>query len=244
MGDVKTRRRSRSRVRKKDEVPGDDFHALFFSGREREAEGRRLSLSFTYPRLRQGFVLGDQERQARQYAQAQVGFSSRRRNRTGEGPHLNEGGQHVVARDVTVRSSAKYAFDPDNSSILVAGESGVGVQVTRKLKDMGAWVWMMQSTDEKRAEVEQMMAILVNGDPAVPTDVTRVMSEIDDLDLVVASGDSMGNLLEAAQDAGVKRFVLVTEKAVESSDSDMELIVVEPTGEDVATLAVDALFST
>ncbi len=52
-----------------------------------------------------------------------------------------------------------------------------------------------------------MMAILVNGDPAVPTDVTRVMSEIDDLDLVVASGDSMGNLLEAAQDAGVKRFV-------------------------------------
>mmetsp|Transcript_957 Transcript_957/g.1725 ORF Transcript_957/g.1725 Transcript_957/m.1725 type:complete len:243 (+) Transcript_957:63-791(+) len=185
-----------------------------------------------------------QEGQARQYAQAQVGFSSRRRNRTGEGPHLNEGGQHVVARDVTVRSSAKYAFDPDNSSILVAGESGVGVQVTRKLKDMGAWVWMMQSTDEKRAEVEKMMAILVNGDPAVPTDVTRVMSEIDDLDLVVASGDSMGNLLEAAQDAGVKRFVLVTEKAVESSDSDMELIVVEPTGEDVATLAVDALFST
>ncbi len=36
----------------------------------------------------------------------------------------------------------------------------------------------------------------------------------------------------------------MTEKAVESSDSDMELIVVEPTGEDVATLAVDALFST
>jgi shikimate 5-dehydrogenase len=36
------------------------------------------------------------------------------------------------------------AIDPDNASILVCGGGGVGLAVTRKLKDMGSWVWQMQ----------------------------------------------------------------------------------------------------
>lgn len=125
------------------------------------------------------------------------------------------------ARVVSVRSSSKYVFDPDNSSILVAGGGGVGIMVTRMLKDMGAWVWMLQRTDERREEIENMMAIVTNGDARNKEDVTRVFEEIDDLDAVVStiggspadpSSDGMGNinLIEAAAAAGVKRFVLVT----------------------------------
>lgn len=36
------------------------------------------------------------------------------------------------------------AIDPDNASILVCGGGGVALSVTRKLKNMGSWVWQMQ----------------------------------------------------------------------------------------------------
>ena len=81
--------------------------------------------------------------------------------------------------DVRARASDKYVFDPDNSSILVAGGGGVGILVTRMLKDMGSWVWMLQRTDNRRAEIESMMAIVINGDATNKDDVARVFDEID-----------------------------------------------------------------
>ncbi len=53
------------------------------------------------------------------------------------------------------------ALEPDNASILVAGGGGIALDVTRKLKDSGAWVWMLQRSDSRRAEIEGMMALIV-----------------------------------------------------------------------------------
>jgi len=41
-------------------------------------------------------------------------------------------------------------LDPDNASILVCGGGGVALEVTRKLKDMGSWVWMLQRGESRR----------------------------------------------------------------------------------------------
>lgn len=53
--------------------------------------------------------------------------------------HLDEIGLICRARVITAAD-----IDPDNASILVCGGGGVALHVTRKLKDMGSWVWMMQ----------------------------------------------------------------------------------------------------
>lgn len=48
------------------------------------------------------------------------------------------------------------ALDPDNASILVAGGGGVALLVTRKLKDMGSWVWVLQRSDSRRCGLNRM----------------------------------------------------------------------------------------
>jgi hypothetical protein len=53
----------------------------------------------------------------------------------------------VVSRSRAIRAEA---LDPDNASILVAGGGGVALLVTRKLKDMGSWVWVLQRSDSRR----------------------------------------------------------------------------------------------
>lgn len=56
--------------------------------------------------------------------------------------------RHPNARTAPQVRSA--ALDPDNASILVCGGGGVALEVTRKLKDLGAWVWMLQRSDSRR----------------------------------------------------------------------------------------------
>lgn len=112
-------------------------------------------------------------------------------------------------------------FDPDNASILVGGGGGVALDVTRKLKDCGSWVWQLQRTDVRRKEIEGMMAIVVNGDAMKPEDIEKAFTAIDGVDAVVSSiggttadptADSTGNinLIEAAAKHGVKKFILIT----------------------------------
>ena len=117
--------------------------------------------------------------------------------------------------------SALGPIDPDNASILVAGGGGVALSVARRLKDAGAWVWMLQRSDVRRSEIEGMMAVVVKGDATVRSDVEAAMAQIEEIDVVVSTiggtpgdptADSVGNvnLIEAAAAKGVKKFVLVT----------------------------------
>lgn len=72
--------------------------------------------------------------------------------------------------------AARAALDPDNTSIMVCGGAGTAMHTTRKLKDMGAWVWMMQRTDNNRAEIEKMMAFQVKGDAMDAESVKKAMA--------------------------------------------------------------------
>lgn len=67
-------------------------------------------------------------------------------------------------------------LDPDNASILVCGGGGVALHVTRKLKDMGSWVWMLQRKEDRRKEIEGMMAIVAKGDALSKDDVDKVFA--------------------------------------------------------------------
>lgn len=118
-------------------------------------------------------------------------------------------------------AAAAEPLDPDNASILVAGGGGIALDVTRMLKDKGSWVWMLQRSDTRRAEIEGMMAIVVKGDALNQSDVDNAFEQIEEVDAVIstiggtpadASADSEGNinLIKAAIKKGVKRFVLVT----------------------------------
>lgn len=129
--------------------------------------------------------------------------------------------QKLSAPSRAIRTHISMNLDPDNASILVAGGGGVALEVTRKLKDMGSWVWQLQRTDIRRKEIEGMMAIVVNGDATNPDDVERAFKSIDGVDAVVSTiggttadptSDSLGNitLIEAAARHNVKKFVLVT----------------------------------
>lgn len=129
--------------------------------------------------------------------------------------------QHHQRGVVSAAAAASYDLDPDNASILVCGGGGVAIGVTRKLKDMGSWVWQLQRTDVRRKEIEGMMAIVAKGDALNKDDIEKIFKSIEEVDAVISTiggtvadpkADSEGNinLIEAAIKKGCKKFILVT----------------------------------
>ncbi|KAK9816215.1 hypothetical protein WJX74_009237 [Apatococcus lobatus] len=127
--------------------------------------------------------------------------------------------QHAQRRRAAAATRA--ALEPDNASILVCGGGGIALEVTRKLKDMGAWVWMLQRSESRRSEIEGMNAILVRGDAMSVPDVEKAFGQIEEVEAVISTiggtpanpkADSEGNmnLIRQAAKSGVKKFILVT----------------------------------
>ena len=131
---------------------------------------------------------------------------------------------------------AKAAIDPDNANVLVCGGGGIAMLVSKKLKDMGSWVWCMQRSDTRQSQIEGMMALFAKADALDADAVEKVFEGIEDLDAVVSTiggtpkeplADSAGNIniIEAAKKRGVKKFVLVTSiGAGDSKDAPPETV--------------------
>ncbi|GMH40572.1 hypothetical protein BSKO_08476 [Bryopsis sp. KO-2023] len=146
------------------------------------------------------------------------------------------GGSSLAQKSERLGRFACPGVDPDNASILVAGGGGVALMVAKRLKDMGSWVYMFQRSNVRQSEIEGMMAIMVKGDAMDRETVDKAFAGIEEIDAVVSTiggapanplADSVGNinLIEAAAEKGVKRFVLVTSiGAGDSKDAPPQLV--------------------
>lgn len=119
-------------------------------------------------------------------------------------------------------AAASGGLDPDNTTVLVCGGAGVGLEVVKQLLDVGCWVTQIcRSPGAFTSEIEKRGGMTRSQDVLDQAAVASIMDSIDDLDVVISTvggsptnpaADGMGNsnIIEAAKARGIKRFVLVT----------------------------------
>ncbi|KAL2613274.1 hypothetical protein R1flu_024966 [Riccia fluitans] len=108
----------------------------------------------------------------------------------------------------------------DNSTVLVVGGGGVGLETIKALSTAGSWVTGYQRGEKFRKDIESLGAMLAVGDVLDPATIEKTLksNSFDAVVCTVGGGtadpevDKQGpiNLIDAAKKAGVKRFILIS----------------------------------
>lgn len=138
---------------------------------------------------------------------------------------------------------SEMAFVPTETNILVAGGGGVAMKTAQRLRDLSCNVYVLQRSSNRSDDITAMGASMVRADVLEKDQVANMfagyvlsllqfklnsLSGIDRVDVVVSSiggspadtqPDAEGNinLIDAAMQKGVKKFILVTSIGVGNS---------------------------
>ncbi|BBN12364.1 hypothetical protein MPTK1_5g19460 [Marchantia polymorpha subsp. ruderalis] len=115
----------------------------------------------------------------------------------------------------------------DNSTVLVVGGGGVGLETIKALSMAGSWITGYQRSDKFRKDIEGLGAMLAIGDVLDTATIEKTLksNSFDAIVCTVGGGttdpnvDQQGpiNLVDAAKKAGVKRFILISSVGVGDS---------------------------
>lgn len=128
---------------------------------------------------------------------------------------------------LNVKSQLEEELTIDNSTVLVVGGGGTGMEVMRTFAKAGSWVTVFQRGEKFRKEVEGLGAMLAIGDVMDPPTIEKALrsNTFDAVVCTVGGGtkntavdkDGCINVMRAAKKAGVKRFILVSSIGVGDS---------------------------
>lgn len=128
---------------------------------------------------------------------------------------------------MNVKSQLEEDVTIDNSTVLVVGGGGLGMEVMRILAKAGSWVTIFQRAEKFRQEVESLGAMLAIGDVMDSSTIEKALrsNTFDAVICTVGGGtkntevdkDGAINVIKAAKKAGVKRFILVSSIGVGDS---------------------------
>ncbi|KAH8971625.1 hypothetical protein BDL97_02G153100 [Sphagnum fallax] len=125
-----------------------------------------------------------------------------------------------LSTKIKCQAIPEEAVTIDNSTVLVVGGGGLGMEVVRSFAKAGSWVTAYQRGEKFRKEIEELGAMLAIGDVLDVGAIEKTLrgNSFDAIVCTVGGGtanpevDREGpiNLINAAKNAGVKRFLMVS----------------------------------